>query len=69
MHIFVFWHSCVVVVLDASLEIGERSNGIEFCDILALVFQRADNSIQWINHYPADKMHSNQRMISGAFSE
>ena len=32
--------------------------------ILVPVVQRADNSIQWINRYPADKMYSNQYICS-----
>ena len=28
------------------------------------VVQRADNSIQWINRYPADKMYPNQYILS-----
>ena len=28
------------------------------------LFQRADNSIQWIDRYPADKMYSNQCSLS-----
>ena len=31
---------------------------------LAPVVERADNSIQWINRYPADKMYSNQYILS-----
>jgi len=32
--------------------------------ILGPVVQRLDNFIHWINHYPADKMHSNQYILS-----
>ena len=30
------------------------------------IVQRAENSTQWINRYPADKMYSNQYILSAA---
>ena len=48
---------------------GKFENNVNLNEVFdkhdqAPVAQRADNSIQWISHYPAVKMHSNQHIAS-----
>ena len=49
---FAFFIKCTTII-DSS----EKYNSRLSLELLALVVERADNVIQWINHYPVDKMH------------